>query len=66
MKNFLFVKYFKESLVVNNWVPMLQSFVLVLFILFFVSMVIWVVTKPKYFYKEHSENPLKEDSNFLN
>jgi cell division septal protein FtsQ len=62
MATILYIKFIKEVLAQNEWAVTMQSLILVGFFLFFAIAVLFVVTRPKNYYKEISEVPLENDS----
>lgn len=55
------LKYYKEYLSDYQHADWLQTVVLLASILFFVSLVYIVISKPKNYYKETSEMPLEDE-----
>lgn len=57
---------FKDILSNTGNVGLYQTLALILFILFFVSLIIYVFSKPKKYYREEEHAPLEDDEEDFN
>lgn len=57
---------FKDILSSGENVGLYQTIAMIIFMLFFLGIVFYVLSRPKKFYKEEENAPLDDDNQFLN
>lgn len=57
---------FRDILASGEHVGLFQTIAMLIFILFFLGLVFYVLSRPKKHYTEEENAPLDEDSEFLN
>lgn len=58
------IKYFKDFIGNYENAEFLQTLSLVLFVVFFITLVIYVYSKPNSYYEKISEMPLEDDNTY--